>query len=155
MPASYAVASANENEKKHFKAIALEAKKRFPNARYHIGDPQYSSKRVRSLIMEDLKGVPVVPKRQGEKRGPGDFIVDKAYRCHGDPGMCRLYRKKSACERMNSRAERLLGRNTLRGLGKERVLVGLALMLLLLIAAASFKRGRPELARSIEYYASH
>jgi hypothetical protein len=56
---------------------------------------------------------------------------------------------------MNSRAERLLGRNTLRGLGKERVLVGLALMLLLLIAAASFKRGRPELARSIEYYASH
>ncbi len=32
---------------------------------------------------------------------------------------------------------------------------GVALTLMLLIAAASYRRGRPELARSIEHYASH
>lgn len=55
----------------------------------------------------------------------------------------------------NSRAERLIGRNTLRGLARVGGYVGVALTLMLLIAAASYRRGRPELARSIEYYESH
>ena len=42
MPASYVVAPANENEKRHFKKIATQAKERFPNARLQVGDPQYS-----------------------------------------------------------------------------------------------------------------
>ena len=54
-----------------------------------------------------------------------------------------------------NRIERLMGRNTLRGLGRVRGYVGVALTLLLLVAAASYRRGRPELARSIEYYANH
>ena len=58
--------------------------------------------------------------------GPGDFYVDKCFRSHGDPEMCRLYRRRSACERMNSRAERLVGRVTLRGLGRVGSYVGLA-----------------------------
>jgi hypothetical protein len=56
---------------------------------------------------------------------------------------------------MNSRVERLIGRNTLRGLKKVRAYIGIALTLTLLIAAASYKLGKPWLARSIEYYASH
>jgi hypothetical protein len=155
MPAAYVVASANENEKRHFKKVASEARERFPNARWHVGDSQYSSGEVRRFIAEDLRGRPVTPKRRGERRGPGDFYVDKAFRSHGDAGMCRLYRRRSACERMNSRAERLVGRNTLRGLARVRGVVGVALTLMLLIAAASVRRKRPELARSIEYYASH
>ena len=114
-----------------------------------------SSGEVRRYIAEDLRGRPVIPKRRNEKRGPGDFYMDKAFRSHGDAGMCRLYRRRSACERMNSRAERLVGRSTLRGLARARGVVGVALTLMLLIAAASVRRGRPELARSIEYYASH
>ena len=43
----------------------------------------------------------------------------------------------------------------LRGLSRVGGYVGVALTLILLIAAASYRRGRPELARSIEYYASH
>ena len=155
MPVAYVAAPANQNEKKHFKALATEAKERFPNARLHVGDPQYSSGRVRRLIAEDLRGVPVIPKRSGEKVGPGDLYVDKCFRSHGDPEMCRLYRRRSACERMNSRAERLVGRVTLRGLGRVEGYVGLALTLLLLIGVASVRRGRPELARSIEIYACH
>jgi hypothetical protein len=57
--------------------------------------------------------------------------------------------------RLDSRAERLIGRNTLRGLSKVRGYVGVALTLMLLVAAASYRQGKPEVARSIEYYASH
>ena len=155
MPVAYVAAPANQNEKRHFKTIATEAKQRFPRAQLHVGDPQYSSGKVRRFIAVDLGGVPVIPKRRGERMGPGDFYVDKCFRSHGDAGMCRLYRRRSACERMNSRAERLVGRNTLRGLARVGGYVGVALTLMLLIAAASYRRGRPELARSIEYYASH
>ena len=114
-----------------------------------------SSKRLRRHIKRELKGRPVIPKRRDEKRGAGEFYVDKAFRCHGDARMCRLYGRRTASERMNSRAERLVGRNTLRGLGKVGGYVGVALTLMLLIAAASYRNGKPELARSIEYYASH
>jgi len=81
--------------------------------------------------------------------------VDRLFRCHGNPEMCRLYRRRSACERLNSRVERLVGRNTLRGLKKVKACTGIALTLVLLIAAASYRLGKPWLARSIEYYASH
>jgi hypothetical protein len=155
LPVAYVVASANENEKRHFKAVASKVKQRFPHARWHVGDSQYSSGEVRRFIAEDLRGTPVIPKMKNEKRGLGDFYVDKAFRCRGDAGLCRLYRRRSACERMNSRAERLIGRNTLRGLARVRGYVGVALALMLLIAAASYRRGRSELSRSIEYYASH
>ena len=74
---------------------------------------------MRRLISEDLGGVPVIPKRRGEKMGPGDFYVDKCFRSHGDPEMCRLYRRRSASERMNSRAERLVGGNV-EGSGEGR-----------------------------------
>jgi len=149
------VAPANENEKRHFKEVASKAKERFPNAKWHVADNQYSSKRLRRFIKEDLKGRPVIPKRRDEKRGAGDFYVDKTFRCRGDARMCRLYGMRTASERMNSRAERLMGRNTLRGLARVGGYVGVALTLMLLIAVASYRRGRPELARSIEYYASH
>ena len=149
------VAPANENEKKHFKKVSSKARERFPNARWHVADNQYSSREVRRFIAEDLRGIPVIPKRRDEKRGAGEFYVDKAFRCHGDARMCGLYGRRTASERMNSRAERLVGRNTLRGLGRVGGYVGVALTLMLLIAAASYRNGKPELARSIEYYASH
>ncbi len=120
-----------------------------------MADTQYSSKGLRRYIERELKGSPVIPKRRDEKRGEGDFYVDKTFRCRGNARMCRLYRRRTASERMNSRAERLIGRNTLRGLGKVGSYLGVALTLMLLIAAASYRNGKPELARSIEYYASH
>jgi len=147
------------NEKKHGPMLVERTKQILRKAgvklRRLIADTQYSSKRLRRFIEEKLKGRPVIPKRRDEKRGAGDFYVDKTFRCRGDARMCRLYRRRTVSERMNSRAERLIGRNTLRGLSKVRSYVGVELTLMLLIAAASYRRGRPEHARSIEYYASH
>jgi len=79
--------------------------------------------------------------------------VDRAFWSHGNPRLCKLYRRRTACERMNSRAERLVGRNTLRGLRKVKACTGIALALMLLIGASSQKLGEPQLARSIEEYA--
>ena len=155
MPTAYLVRPANENEKRHFKDVASKVKERFPNARWHVADNQYSSKRLRKYIEEELKGRPVIPKRRDEKSGAGDFYVDRSFRCRGNRRMCGLYGRRTASERMNSRAERLVGRNTLRGVGRVGSYVGVALTLMLLVTAASYRRGRPELARSIEYYASH
>ena len=81
--------------------------------------------------------------------------MDKTFRCRGDTRMCGLYGRRTASERMNSRAERLVGRNTLMNLARVGDYVGVSLTLMLLIVAAFYRRGRPELARSIEYYASH
>jgi len=120
-----------------------------------VADSQYSSRELRRFVKEELKGRPVVAKRADEKLGEEDIYLDKAFRCHGNPEMCKLYRRRTACERMNSRAERLIGRNTLRGLKKVKAYVGIALTLMLLIAAASHRLGKPWLARSTEYYASH
>lgn len=120
-----------------------------------MADSQYSSEGLRRFVREDLKGRPVIAKRADEKLGEEDIYLDKAFRCHGNPEMCKLYRRRTACERMNSRAERLIGRNTLRGLKKVRAYAGMALTLMLLIAASSYRLGKPWLARRIEYYASH
>ena len=51
---------------------------------------------------------------------------------------------------MNYRAERLIGKNTLRGVKKVKAYTGMALTLMLLIAAASYRNGKPHLARKIE-----
>ena len=120
-----------------------------------MADSQYSSETLRRFVREDLKGRPVIAKRSDERHGEEDIWVDKAFRCHGNQELCRLYRRRTACERMNSRAERLVGRNTLRGLNKVKAYTGIALALMLLIAVASYRLGKPWLARSIEYYASH
>lgn len=155
MPSAYLARPANENEKRHFKRIASKARERFPNARWHIADSQYSSRELRRFIEEELRGRPVIAKRANEELGEEDIYLDKAFRCHGNKEVCKLYRRRTACERMNSRAERLIGRNTLRGLEKVRAYAGIALTLMLLIAASSYRLGKPWLARRIEYYASH
>ena len=155
MPVAYTVRPANENKKRHFKALALKAKKHFPNAKWHVADSQYSSGELRRFVRVELRGEPVIAKRGNEKMSEEDFYVDKLFRCRGNTAKCMIYKRRTACERMNSRAERLLGRNTLRGLGKVKAYTGMALTLILLIAVASYRSGRPYLARSIEYYASH
>lgn len=95
-PIAYTVRPANENEKRCFKTLALKAKKSFPNARWHIADGQYSSKKLRKFVKESLKGRPVIAKRENEGRGGEDFYVDRLFRCHGNPEMCRLYKRRTA-----------------------------------------------------------
>lgn len=97
------VRPANENEKGHFKSLALKAKERLLNAKWHIADSQYSSKELRMFVKINLKGKPVIAKRENEGISSRGFYVNKMFKCHGNPIICRLYRRRTARERMNSR----------------------------------------------------
>ena len=57
----------------------------FPNAKWHVTDSQYSNEMLRRFVRMELKGKPVIAKREDEKRGKEDFYVDKLFRCHGNP----------------------------------------------------------------------
>ena len=83
MPVAYTVRPANENKKRHFKALALKAKKHFPNAKWHVADSQYSSGELRRFVRVELRGEPVIAKRGYEKMSGEDFYVDKLFRCRG------------------------------------------------------------------------
>ena len=62
-----------------------------------------------------------------------------------------MYRKRTAAERLNSRLKDLLGLDelTVRGLGKVRVHVGVALVVLLAGAQAMVEAGKVEQARAV------
>lgn len=91
---------------------------------WHVADNQYSSKRLRKYIEEELKGRPVIPKRRSEKRGSGDFYMDTTFRCLGDARMCGLSGRRTDFKRMNYKAERLIWFNTLRDLAREKGTTG-------------------------------
>jgi hypothetical protein len=67
------------------------------------------------------------------------------------PKWTRLYAKRTAVERVNSRVDMSFGfeRHTIRGLGKMRARVGLALAVMLAMAVGFISQGRPELMRSL------
>ena len=67
------------------------------------------------------------------------------------PAWKRLYAKRTAVERVNSRIDMSyeFEHHTIRGLRKMRVRVGLALVVMLAMAVGFISRGRPELMRSL------
>ena len=67
------------------------------------------------------------------------------------PAWQRLYAKRTAVERVNSRIDMSFGfeHHTIRGLPKMRARVGLALAVMLAMAVGFISQGRPELMRSL------
>ena len=67
------------------------------------------------------------------------------------PAWKRLYAKRTAVERVNSRIDMSFGfeRHTIRGLGKMRTRIGLALAVMLAMAVGFISQKRPELMRSL------
>jgi len=67
------------------------------------------------------------------------------------PTWRRLYARRTAVERVNSRIDMSFGfeRHTIRGLRKMRTRVGLALAVMLAMAIGFISQGRPELMRSL------
>jgi len=133
-PVAYVVASANENEKRHFKKVASEARERFRNARWHVGDSQYSSEKVRGLI-EEHGAEPVIPYMSNHRRGEPVLRVDRFFRTSGSAVERRIYGVgRASVERVNSRLE-LVGLDCLklRGLRKAVVHVLLCMITVLLL----------------------
>jgi len=151
MPLAFRVAPANENEKRHAIALLNEAAEGV-RVETIICDKQYSSRRIREFI-KSLGADPVIPYPKNQKKGiKGLLRVDKKFRVHGPEKLRRLYRLKSAVERVNSRLATLIGKITFKGLRAAATQVSYAILAMLFIAQTAIKTGKPNKARSITYY---
>jgi len=151
MPLAVVVASANENEKKHAPELLDKACKAVNGIKAVIADSQYSSRKVRDCI-RDLGAEPVVPYMSNQAKGEPVLRVDRLFRTSGGSAEeRRLYGLGRACvERVNSRLE-LVGLDCLRLRSLRRVLmhVLLCMIVLLLVAVAAMRLGRPHKVRSV------
>lgn len=151
MPLAFRVAPANENEKRHAIALLNEAAE-VVRVETIICDKQYSSRRIRYFI-RGLGAEPVIPyPKNQKKRVKGLLRIDKKFRVHGPERLRRLYRLKSAVERVNSRLAALLGKITFKGLKAAVTQVSYAILSMLFVAQTAIKTGKPSKARSITYY---
>ena len=150
MPVAAVVASANENEKKHVGELLDKASLVVEGFEAVVADSQYSSKRVRTNIREH-GAEPVVPYMSNHRRGEPVLRVDRFFRTSGPAMERRIYGLgRASVERVNSRLE-LVGLDCLklRGLRSVRVHVLLCIIVMLLVAVAAIRLGRPWKARSL------
>ena len=151
MPLAFIVAPANENEKKHAVQLLSEAVERV-RAEAVICDKQYSSRKIREFV-EALSAEPVIPYPANQKRGvKGILRVDKKFRVHGPERLRRLYRLRSAVERVNSRLSTVVNKIIFQGLKAAVTQVSYAMLSVLFVAWTAIKSGKPEKARSITHY---
>jgi hypothetical protein len=96
LPLALLVAPANDNEKKHAPSLIERTKMVLGRAgarlRRLIGDSQFSSERVRSLVDDS-----VIPYTSNQ-RGVGVLRVDRRFRTHGPDELVREYHKRPMVE---------------------------------------------------------
>ena len=150
MPVAAVVASANENEKKHSEELMEKASLVVDGFRVVVADSQYSSRRVRGCILE-FGAEPVVPYMSNQARGEPVLRVDRFFRTRGSAGERSIYvLGRASVERVNYRLEFVgLGCLKLRGLRSVMVHVLLCIIMMLLVAVAALRLGRPWKARSL------
>jgi transposase len=150
MPLAVVVASANENEKKHAPVLLDNVAQVFTGFKAVVADSQYSSERVRGCV-DECGAVPVVPYMSNQRRGESVLRVDRFFRTSGPVEERRLYGLGRACvERVNARLK-LVGLDCLmlRGLRNVLTHVLLCVIVMLLVAVAALRLGRPWKARSV------
>ena len=152
LPLALVTAPANENEKKHASKLLDKASKATKRRlKTLVADSQYSSRRLRNQTA--AHGVrPVIPYPANQRRRERGLLrVDKHFRTHGPADERRIYRHRSAVERVNSRLKEQLSLNKhrVRGLKNVAVHALLCVIAMLLTALAALSLKRAEKARSI------
>lgn len=150
MPLAAVVASANDNEKKHAPELLDKVAEVLDGFKIVVADSQYSSRRVRDCIVEH-GALSVVPYMSNQARDMSVLRVDRFFRVSGAEEEKKVYGVGRACvERVNARLE-LVGLDCLklRGLRNVMVHVLLCILVVLLVAVAALRLGRPWKARSL------
>lgn len=150
MPVAVVVASANDNEKKHTEELLEKASLVVEGFRVVVADSQYSSMRVRDIIGEH-GAESVIPYPSNHRRGESVLRVDRFFRTSGSTVERRVYEVgRASVERVNSRLEFVgLECLKLRGLRNVMVHVLLCIIVMLLVAVAALRLGRPLKVRSL------
>jgi len=150
MPVAAIVVPANVNEKKISIPLLRKTRKRRRKVKCVVADPQYSSEAFRCEIRR-LGAEPVVPYPRNQRRGEkGILRVDKKFRSHGPWRLKRLYRCRSAIERVAARLTDHFGLEQVRTRGLRNILTHtlLCLIAMLIIALSAHLLGYPDLMRS-------
>jgi hypothetical protein len=151
LPLASVLAPANENEKRHAPSL-VEMTRRVVSRvdarlRCLIGDSQYSSGKVRSLV-DDA----VIPYTSSQ-RGDG-LRVDRMFRAHGPEELVDEYRKRPAVEAFFAYLRNQFGLNVIkvRGLASVSVYAWLSELCVVLNREAAERMGRPDKALSPTFF---
>ena len=153
LPLASVLAPANENEKRH--APTLVERTRVVLSRVDarlrclIGDSQYSSRRIRSLVEHA-----VIPYMSNQRGGDGALRVDRLFRVHGPVDLVEVYRRRPAVEALFAyvKAQYGLTVNRVRGLANVGVYALLSVLCLVLNREAAENVGRPDKALSPTFF---
>ncbi len=151
MPLAVVVEPANVNEKKAAAPLLQKAIRRRPKHRtsHVVADSQYSSQTFRDEVKR-IDAKPVIPYPKNQAKGKRVLRIDRKFRSHGPSRLRRIYRKRSAIERVASRLKTYFGLRQLRTRGLRNVSSHVLLCLIALLANAlsAIKQGLPHRIRS-------
>jgi hypothetical protein len=151
LPLASVLAPANENEKRHAPSLVEMTKAVLGRVdarlRCLIGDSQYSSGKVRSLV--DYAVIPYT----SSQRGNG-LRVDRMFRTHGSAELVAEYRKRPAVEALFAYVKNWYGLTVIkvRGLANVSVYSLLSLLCIVLNREAAENLGRPDKALSPTFF---
>jgi IS5 family transposase len=152
LPLAVIAAPANENEKKHASRLLDKALKTTgKHVKTLVADSQYSSRKLRDKASAHRVRA-VIPYPANQRRNDKRLLrVDKYFRTHGPARERKVYRRRAAVERMNSRLKEQLSlnRHRVRGLKNITIHALLCIIAMLLTALAALTLRRVEKARSI------
>jgi len=154
LPLAFTVAPCNMNEKRFTKPLLKKLMGRGVCFETVLADAQYDSSKVRETVRE-YGAEPVIPYRKTSRIKSGlkvgrDFVV------HGTKRLVNLFRKRVSIERVFGRAKEwlLLDHLRVRGLEQAFIHVCLSFSAMLIVASTAVKQHKPQLIRSIKYYAT-
>ena len=153
LPLANVLAPANENEKRHAPSLVERTRGVLGRAgarlRCLIGDSQYSSRNVRSLV-----DYSVIPYMSNQRRGEDVLRVDRLFRTHGPEDLVEMYRRRPAAEALFAFVKNQYGLtvNRVRGLVNVSVYTLLSVLCLVLNREAAVNVGRPDKAMSPTFF---
>jgi len=145
----FVVAPANRNEKHVFPRLLMQLIVAGFRIKTLIADSQYSSEAFRDEVRH-LDVEPVIPYPRNQMKGKKVLRVDRKFRSHGPAKLKRLYRRRSAVERVASRLKHYFGLKHLRTRGLRNALTHtlLCILAMLITALSSILHGHTDLIRS-------
>lgn len=157
LPVAYTATPANIRDISEAPSLLKGVGRALPGGVKHlIADRGYSSDPFRNEVRR-RRMEPVIPYRANQHKGEKGLLrIDRHFKPHGPTRLKRLYRKRSAIERVNSRLEQhfSLLNHRARGLRSITLHIQLCIIAMLLNAQAAINAGKPSKIRSPTYFAN-
>jgi transposase len=157
LPVAFTTTPANIRDITEAPALLKGMRRTLPRGVKHItADRGYSSDPFRTEVWRRHME-PVIPYRANQHKGEKGLLrIDRHFKPHGPTRLKRLYRKRTAVERVNSRLEEhfSLLNHRVRGLRNITLHIQLCIIAMLINAQAAINVGKPSKIRSPTYFAN-